>query len=379
MALSSTKTTKVIISLSVLLSIAIANRWIVTPLGLESYGRVWYLFVNYWDLGFARRSLEGSLLTLLRLNRLLENPYHFAVLYHSAKIIILGLLTYRLIVIGNIKDRLAVFVVAFSPAFILHYGYETGSTDVSLAILSLFLVIYRMSNLVFSAGLVAGVLIHDVFLFFVPAIIIIRFFRSEAESPSFTIFAKHVFFHFLAPMAVVILLIISAKNAPDKAWFENLMSGYLGVAVNKHPLWSGYVELYRGIEGNIEESNKYRSLSDIFSVPVLIPAFYVAVLLYIVYSEYKKLSSIGAAVLIISLCFPLISFAFATDLYRFVSYTGSLSIIAMTIGWKSLENDRPLNHYALWACAALVVTGPLGNFPLNDPYPLLRFLITKLL
>ena len=59
--------------LGVLVSFAVLNRWIVTDLGIHSYGRIWQLYVSYSDFGFFRRGLIGTFLSDTGLNQLIEN------------------------------------------------------------------------------------------------------------------------------------------------------------------------------------------------------------------------------------------------------------------------------------------------------------------
>ena len=49
--------------LGMMFSIIILNRWLVTDLGLLSFGRLWQLYVSYADFGFIKRGLLGSLLS----------------------------------------------------------------------------------------------------------------------------------------------------------------------------------------------------------------------------------------------------------------------------------------------------------------------------
>ena len=47
-------------TLSGLFALAMLHRWEVSPLGLKSYGRVWFYYVSYTDFGFTRRCLLGT-------------------------------------------------------------------------------------------------------------------------------------------------------------------------------------------------------------------------------------------------------------------------------------------------------------------------------
>lgn len=101
--------------LCMITAISITNRWLVTPLGLESFGRIWYLFVSYQDLGFVKRALEGTILKATGLSLAFENPYRFAFLYHSCKLILLIGLICRLLVKNQIENRALIYAIFFLP------------------------------------------------------------------------------------------------------------------------------------------------------------------------------------------------------------------------------------------------------------------------
>ena len=150
------------------LAIFILNRWIITDLGMLSYGRVWQLYVSYFDVGFARRALIGTILSTTQVNRILDNEYEFAFAMQSVLIIFLAMSLAVFCASRAINDRVFLLGVALSPALILHSGYGTGSLDIFVLLLAALNILYTRSTLLFSFIIAMGVMTHELFLFTIP-------------------------------------------------------------------------------------------------------------------------------------------------------------------------------------------------------------------
>lgn len=154
---------------SLLASLAILNRWIFTPLGLESYGRVWQLFVSYSEFGFVRRGLVGTAVDLSGINRLIPNEYVLALIVHSAFLVIFATLLCLYVVSNGLSGWRLAAAVLFAPTMLVHLGYNTGSLDVFFMVVVLVNMLFARNIFLFSALIVTGILIHEVFLFLLPA------------------------------------------------------------------------------------------------------------------------------------------------------------------------------------------------------------------
>ena len=147
-------------ALSALFSLAMLHRWEVSPLGIKSYGRVWFYYVSYTDFGFTRRALVGTLLTISRVNQLVTNPYVFAYIVHSIAIAVLVALLVGVFVRNQSRAHpLLLLVTFFSPVLVIQSGYNTGSLDIYLLIVMVLCLFYARSTAVFTAGLVVGSLV----------------------------------------------------------------------------------------------------------------------------------------------------------------------------------------------------------------------------
>ena len=139
----------------------ILDRWIVTDLGLRSFGRIWAFYVNYPDFGFVRRGLVGTVLQATQLSDLFANAYHFAIAVQHAALVALVALTAAYFLRSK-YDHGALFkaVVFLSPAFILQVAYTTGSLDIFVLIVAFLNIVMVRNVLWFSALIFVGPLIH---------------------------------------------------------------------------------------------------------------------------------------------------------------------------------------------------------------------------
>ena len=53
-------------------------RGIFTPLGEESFGRIWHYFLDWSDFGFSKRALFGTFIEVTQLTTFIEDPYFLA-------------------------------------------------------------------------------------------------------------------------------------------------------------------------------------------------------------------------------------------------------------------------------------------------------------
>ena len=100
-------------------SFLVLNRWIVSDLGLLSYGRVWQLYISWSDFGFFRRGLVGTLLSETRINTLFENEYIFALVMHHFAVLTLVVLVFIYCIRRGIVNILFLTGLTFSPALIV--------------------------------------------------------------------------------------------------------------------------------------------------------------------------------------------------------------------------------------------------------------------
>ena len=73
--------------------------------------------------------------------------------------------------------------LAFSPALIIHSGYNTGTLDVFVLIVAVLNILFVRGTLSFCFLLVIGVLIHELFIFTIPAQLHAFYFLDSRKKP----------------------------------------------------------------------------------------------------------------------------------------------------------------------------------------------------
>ena len=158
-----------ITSISYLYSIVILNRWIFVPIGLKSMGRIWHNYIGYQEIGYARRSLWGTFLNITKLNQLFNNEYINSIFIHFLLLTLIYLILSRYIF--NRLDRFnfgQLCLIYFSPSFFFHISYATGSSDIVCIFLLIISTLFIRNIFVISFISATGVLIHDLYIFFLP-------------------------------------------------------------------------------------------------------------------------------------------------------------------------------------------------------------------
>lgn len=107
---------------------------------VSSFGRLWHFFVSYADFGLARRALIGTLVSSTPLASFLSE-YQVAYGLHLAVVALLVVIVTILCISGRRKlCAYEAFIIFYSPAFVVYQGYNTGSLDLYLILLAIFMV-----------------------------------------------------------------------------------------------------------------------------------------------------------------------------------------------------------------------------------------------
>jgi len=352
-----------------MLAFFVLNRWLVTDIGLLSYGRVWQLYVSYTDFGFVRRALVGTILTESGANSLLSNEYHFALAAHHLAILALATIIAVYCIAKKITDPLFVASVAFSPAMIIHSGYNTGSLDVFIVILAAINILLVRNVVIFSFILLSGVLIHELFIFTAPAqffaLILRRTKEKDFNALNALVIPAVAFFG-----AVVSVTLFGTTDLPREI-FEQIMREKIPIAEGQHGLWSGYFEI-----ASSAEQNAIGSLQNLFTelrtgfIWLLIPLSYLSFLIarLLTYSE----RAIYSAAIIFSVAAPLLAALVATDYYRWVAMSANMGILiallyAAQTGRSASRWNFPLFVFCVFA--------PFGSAAIDRPFPMHQFVL----
>jgi hypothetical protein len=363
----------IIFACSYVFSVIVLNRWILTSLKLKSFGLVWQYYVSWADFGFFRRGLLGTLLTQSGLNKTTSNEYVFSYAFYGATLtacyyLLLRVLTSRVI---SRHRNIVAFCVLFSPATLSHFAYSTGCQDLILFTILLIGLFVVENAVALSVVVVAGVLIHELFVFLLPCIFVLKFVTSPAQRSwhdwRFVIPG-------LAALGAMVIVVFFGQVSVPRSEFENVMAARIPLAAYQHALWSGYFQVSSGIESNAASSiGMIKSLADvgysmIFIAAPTIYAIYVALIV----SAFSSMGIKRSLLLSLSILFPIAATIVAADYYRWTSLSACLGLVSMILLLAKGMLSLPRWSFVPLICFSILA--PFGAAELERPFPLHQYL-----
>jgi hypothetical protein len=375
-----------VVCASVLALLIIYNRWIVTDLGLASFGRVWHLFVSYGDFGFVRRGFVGTILSTLNLRAAFSNDYNYAYSVYLIQLIILYALVIRVFLKTGAANN-AVFTVVFflSPAFFLQAGYLSGTQDITVLILTITAIFYAKNLAAVTAICVVGILVHELFLFCTPTVLCLHWLRRTAlpfprgswkgagqpnGSLVFKIFAA------VAAIALTLFIIMQyGRLSVEREAFEAAMATKMPDAAYVHTLWSGYFEVSSSAEENVALKDLKRWITG-KPVYYALPLLYSIILSFLAAWSFQQINRRVGLLIFFCTLFPISTALIATDLYRWLGMSANLGLLSLLY---ALSYGYTVSTRAMAALLPFSVLAPFGSYPWERPFPLHQFILEKLM
>jgi hypothetical protein len=340
----------------------------------KSFGRLWQYYVSWFDFGFHRRGLVGTLLTESGLNTVFQNEYLFVYLIYGILIATSYLLIAKAI-ISNQKlssNTMLIFCVIFSPAIFFHFAYSSGNLDLILFIFFIIAIFFSNTTFLLSLVVASGVLVHELFVFFLPCIFILKYLvRGKQKSwPDWELISPAI-----AALIAIFIVIFFGKINVSASTFEFLMSKRIPFAAHQHPLWSGYIEVASSFQDNSNTGINMISSMWNNKFYLIIPTIYAVFIAWVV-SWFMTSSKIIKIIIFFLIIFPLMASFVAGDYYRWVSISACLGLVSMML---LICND--ILSAPKWTLVLLMgfsVFSPFGSASLNRPFPMHQMLLEKI-
>jgi hypothetical protein len=363
------------VAASAAISLAILNRWVVTPLGVKSFGRVWQYYGSWFDFGFHRRGLVGTVLTETGLNRLVLNEYLFAYMFYGLFLVAGYFLVIKFIISNkNLRaNNVLSFCVLFSPATFLHFAYSTGCQDLILFVLLLVAVFFVQSALALSLVVVSGVLVHELFIFMLPGIFILKFL---GRTPPTGRLNRNFVVPAIAALVAVVAVTTVGRLAVDASTYEAVMAERMPSAAYQHGLWSGYFEVASTIESNTSLPGQVFSslwVNRWYLLVSTVYAFFVACIV----AWYLKANAFHKILTFTAITFPLLTTFVAGDYHRWASISACLGIVGMLL--LTAQGKLIIPKMALVLLTFFSVFAPFGSAELERPFPMHQFILERLM
>ena len=199
-----------------------------------SYWIKGYYFVNYFDLGFIKRGLVGTIIKISNLSDYLS-PSLLVLFCHIFFVVNFSIIFWIYIkdCFKNFKIRDKIFYYSLfllSPVLFLRLGYEIGRMDLYLLLISLLAIIsihkkffpFIQNSFLISFCISIQLLIHDAsILFYSPLIFSFYFFKY---SYSINTHFKKILLIFSIPVFIGLLLLIFGKYELGAVQLETYLS-----------------------------------------------------------------------------------------------------------------------------------------------------------
>ena len=352
-------------------SFLVLNRWVLTDLGLLSYGRVWQLYISWFDFGFFRRGLVGTLFSETGIHTAFKNEYIFAIVLQHIAILALVTLLYVYCLRKGIKNILFLIGLVFSPALIAQSGYATGTLDIFVLLVALINILFVRNVFVFCLYLVLGTLIHELFVFTIPAQLYVFHFKGPYKKGFDSIFVNAL--PTFVSIAVLILVSQFGKIEVLEETYNAIMQQKIPNSYGHNPIWSGYWE----VSSNVATNLIYRATHYPFSAVTVL--FLIPGILYILFLTARgvKLTSgrLESLILAISVLFPLLAAVVAADFFRWIGMSANMALL-VTLRLMQDDGSKTEKWNAILCGFCLLAPFGVAHY---RPFPIHQFVIEKLL
>ncbi len=353
-------------------SLLFLNRWLITNVPIEVFARVWQYYVGYQDVGFVRRLLVGTIVSASHITDFFQSEFVFGHVFHSVTIIVLaGIFLHYILKNHELEKPYKYLIIFFSPFFIQQMGTTTGTQDVILVILAAISVFYAGSWIGIILISIIGLLVHELFIFLVPAILIIHSIQKGEN-----IFSAACLLTGVGLLAVFLMITIGGKLQMERTLYEQIVVEKIPLAAYQHSLWSGYFELSTSVKENMVEGENFIARYIHYYTFAIIPTAYMLFLVISVVFQKSINLSMTKWCLFLSICFPLVATFFAIDYYRWVGLSANLALI-----WMVYQMGQQKFTLQKWQWIVLLLCcflAPFGGNEFHLPFPLHQPLLQKL-
>ena len=228
------------------------------------------------------------------------------------------------------------------PFILFHISYATGSSDIVCIFLLIISTLFIRNIFIISFISVTGVLIHDLYIFFLPFLLVqILLDKSLKITSLFStlIFKRYFLFLIILPLTVYLSTHIFGSENIGKIAYEEIAKSKIPLAYeSNHPYWSGFYEIFPNKTEYVLDHLNSLKLEFFPKIHLfLIPFSYLCSLLFIINNYLKlKVNFFSSLIIYGSLLAPLAAFPLVTEYIRFTCLSCILSILFLV----RLSNQR---------------------------------------
>jgi hypothetical protein len=346
-----------------------------------SGSRGWHLFVNYFDYGFIKRGLIGTFFYVTNLSNLIGHEY---ILIQASTFISASLIVFIVILFLHqnnlIKNNWALItLLLFSPAT-THFFAWGGNLDNFLMIIYLVIFLYVKNIWLQAFFIFIGLLVHEAFAFFIPAILFLTLAKHNHSFLGFIHSIVPIIFSAIA--AIFLVLVFGETNMSIDEYFlsmkEKMPNIYNEVksrgALESDLWWSGYNEISYSVNDYRSESLPVQTL--LLNAIYVFPATAICIIFSLLCCIFLRREIIYKVLLFLVLTFPILMIVLANDYYRYTSFVMFISIIFLFKGYKENLINKIPDRYLI-CLLPICLLGPYGGSDLTRPFFILSAYFEK--
>lgn len=362
-----------VIALCAAITAIVFGRGLFTPLGIDSWGRAWGYYVNYFDFGFVHRGLVGTIIALFvdsPVERHLLLP-HFILPIFLLAAIVAAIMLARHYKLAPSERGLFLAILLLSPAFVTHYAYSTGDFNVLLATCFIATIILRNRPMLVVALLAVAMLVHELFfIVFVPALCVILYLEHGNKLKPAILYGA---------AAAMMFVLIASFGTVDIGYEE-----YARILRTRIPDvgHTGYLEMSAGLEGNLAYTRPlYQSIDKVIRVTPMVVYWLIALALFFPWAQSRFVQFLFVA----ACSTPIVLLPLGTDWFRWFSLAAVVTIVLggfmASTGARSYFTQRPGLAAAL--LLPWVLVGPFGSpcdpfIGCERPLPMFQFALERI-
>lgn len=331
-----------------------------------------YYYVNYFDLGFIKRGLIGSIYKILNLPDYF-NPSILVLSSHIIFLILFSIIFWKYVKYSfynfKLKDKVFFYTLfLLSPVLFIRLGYDIGRMDLICLVFSLLniVIIQKDSLSFFKKGLFISItitiqlLIHEAsLLMYTPLVLSLYFYKY----PKLKLFkSKKIILLFSLPLFVGLMLLIFGRYEMGSEELNLYLTN-----INEELDTSMAMELIYSLKQNFDVGFSRLSLYNLFGGNYFIITYYVFILWLIF--KFSKLP----LYLKTTLFAPLILSFIAMDHTRFLALSAVCGNLIFIISAKEMKLVLKRNfRFPIYIfLIAMFFLGPWG-IGTYDPLPLIK-------
>jgi hypothetical protein len=307
----------------------------------------------------------------------------YPVTYAVVAVLIAGTAVVAYLLLRSLKDQdwppaVLYLPLFWSPAFLMHFAYDTGSTDIVLVLLTLLALLVRKNPAQVALVCAGALLVHEIYVIaLLPALLGTMYIENTNRYHWWSLPTSAISCIAVCIAGFLCVQIFGRWTGTEAGYFDELTAISPELSLPR-PEGNGWFEVTSNVNDNLEYTKQLLSVPENW-IYITLPALYIVTAVIIF---FPRGADVGRKAVFLGAAFaPFTLILFGGDVYRWISFAGvGVLIMGLAVGgrgrYRSVIYNRPGVGLAVLLPWALL--GPFGAAEWPSPFPALHFLLEKL-